>query len=205
MFIAKINLQQDNSIIDAYIKDNGFATLVSNNHGLMATHLPLTYKKGDGESFLYGHLARPNGQSISVTNKHNVLAIFMNHHSYISSSWYDHVNVPTWNYMAVHIYGIIEPLNREETIASLDELVKKYETGRSHAFDISQMSDKEFEANLRGITPFKITIKEVQASWKMSQNRDDKNHEAIVEKLMNSGNEMDVFIAKEMQRVRREK
>jgi transcriptional regulator len=38
---------------------------------------------------------------------------FSGPHSYISSSWYDHENVPTWNYIAVHVYGKIKLLKRQ--------------------------------------------------------------------------------------------
>ncbi len=62
-----------------------------------------------------------------------VLAIFQGPHSYISPSWYETNNaVPTWNYVAVHVYGELEIVEDEqELIDSLQELVHKYEDPRA--------------------------------------------------------------------------
>jgi transcriptional regulator len=203
MYINKLNLQSDQNIIDQYIKDNGFATIVSHSASkLMATHIPLMLQYIDNKPFLFGHIAKPNEQSSSIISEDQVLAIFMNHHAYISSSWYDHVNVPTWNYTSIHVYGQLRTLTQEEVIASMSALTDKYEKGRENSFHLSKLSDKEIAMQLRGITSFKIEVSNIQASWKMSQNRDDKNYETIISKLKASTSEMDHLIAGEMENMK---
>jgi transcriptional regulator len=199
MYINKINLQTDTDIIEGYIASNGFATIIS-AHGedFTATHAPLHLKKINGESFLFGHIARPNSQSQHILSGTRVMALFMADHAYISSSWYDHVNVPTWNYIAVHIHGSFIELSEEETITSLHDLVEKYEGNRPNRFEINQMTDHSFKAQLRGITAFKIKVNRIDASWKLSQNRDEKNKLVIIEKLMATSDPLAHKIAEAM-------
>jgi transcriptional regulator len=51
-----------------------------------------------------------------------VLVIFNGPHTYISSSWYDHENVPTWNYIAVHVYGTVKLIEGESLRHSLSTI-----------------------------------------------------------------------------------
>jgi len=53
---------------------------------------------------LRGHISEENKQWREFSGNNNVPAIFMGSPSYISSSWYEQENVPTWNYQAVHVY-----------------------------------------------------------------------------------------------------
>jgi transcriptional regulator len=58
----------------------------------------------DGVLTVLGYMSRANPQWKSFGGQ-EVLLIFQGAHTYISPRWYDHVNVPTWNYMMVHLYG----------------------------------------------------------------------------------------------------
>lgn len=199
MYINKINLQTDSDTIEGYIAANGFATIVSvHEDDFTATHTPLHLKKINGESYLFGHIARPNSQSQHILSGRKVMAIFMADHSYISSSWYDHVNVPTWNYIAVHMHGSFIELSEEEAIGSLHDLVEKYEANRPNRFEINQMTDHSIKSHLRGITAFKIKVEHIDASWKLSQNRDDKNKQAIIDQLKSSADPLAHKIAEAM-------
>lgn len=203
MYVSKINLQTNADAIRKYIQENGFATIVSlDGNNILATHTPLMLQKEGENDYLYGHIAKANEQVQSFVNGSTVLAIFMENHTYISSSWYDHVNVPTWNYIAVHIKGVITLLNKEETLQSLHDLVAKYEAPSPKPFHISQMTDTDVNAHLRGLVAFKIRIEKIDASWKLSQNRDDKNYYEIIRKLKERGDEMSMSIANEMEKNR---
>lgn len=203
MYVSKINLQTNADAIRKYIAENGFATIISmGENEIMATHTPLMLEKEGENEFLYGHIAKANDQVSTLIDGSKVLAIFMENHTYISSSWYDHVNVPTWNYIAVHIKGTLTLLNEEETLQSLHELVGKYEASSPKPFHISQMTDRDVKSHLRGLVAFKIKVEKIDASWKLSQNRDDKNYVEIIKKLRERGDEMSLTIAKEMEKNR---
>jgi transcriptional regulator len=198
MYVNKLNLQTNGEIIKAYVSKHGFATIVSiDGEDFTATHTALMMDE-EGQ-YLYGHIARPNGQAGHITNGTKVMALFMDTHTYISSSWYDHINVPTWNYIAVHVYGSFIELTREETIESLKKLVSKYETGRENAFSVDKMDERMLNSNLRGLIAFKIKIEKIDAAWKLSQNRDDKNHAKIISRLKQEGDYLSIEIAKAME------
>jgi transcriptional regulator len=204
MYINKNFIQLDAESITEYIKENGFATIISTDENdIFATHIPLMLGGIDDDRYLHGHIAAPNEQSSSIKNGAKVLAIFIEKHTYISSSWYNHVNVPTWNYIAVHITGRFEILDDAQALASLNAMVDKYEAHSQKPFHISQMSDKEIKSNLRGITPFKIKIDKIEASWKLSQNRDDINYFEIIKKLRDRGDLLSINIADEMEKLRK--
>ena len=129
MYIPKYFRNNNQQEIEAFISKNTFAVLVTyDGQKPVATHLPLELETAiNGEKVLRGHIARGNPQWRSFENNHQALAIFSGPHSYVSSSWYNHINVPTWNYIAVHVYGQIKILTEEEVYASLKNLINKYE------------------------------------------------------------------------------
>ena len=203
MYVPKKFIPPSAEAIRTYIAENGFATLTSNKDGkLMATHTPLFLGVKDGTEVLYGHISAGNVQKEALGGDTDIMAVFMENHTYISSSWYDHVNVPTWNYIAVHIYGKATRLNEEESIEMINSLVGKYESNSENAFQTSQMSEKDFRAQMRGIVAFQLSIDRIEASWKLCQNRDDKNYYEIISKLKERGDEMSLHIAKEMEGAR---
>ena len=206
MYIAPLNLQTQSHIIRSYIEQHGFATLVSAlRDQLHATHTPLQLVTIEGQDWLYGHIAKANPQVDHIRQQARATAIFMDAHTYISSSWYDHVNVPTWNYMAVHVHGVMEALDEAATLDSLHRLVAQYEDQDQKHFHISQMTEQDVKAHLRGLQGFRVLVEKIEASWKLSQNRDDANHQAIITKLRERGDELSAIIAAEMEKMRSHK
>jgi transcriptional regulator len=128
-----------------------------------------------------------------------VLAVFSGPHSYISSSWYDHENLPTWNYIAVHVYGKIKIIEEEAVIASLKKLVDKYEGESENPIRVEYLSQKTL-MQTRGIVAFEIEITEIQATKKLSQNRDEFNYKNIISELEKSGENQSVTLANEMKK-----
>lgn len=204
MYVSRLNIQKDGEAIKKYLSENAFATLITSFEGKsMATHTPLVAKEEEGQLVLYGHIARANEQVATLKQVQEVLAIFMEKHTYISSSWYDHVNVPTWNYIAVHVYGTLTLLDEDATLQSLNELVAKYEIRSEKPFHISQMTPSDVKAHLRGLVAFKIKATKVDANWKLSQNRDDNNYYEIIRQLRERGDSLSVAIADEMEKMRK--
>jgi transcriptional regulator len=142
-------------MIHDFIEKHGFVILFSQHNGKpYATHLPLMLNKD--KTALYGHFARPNGQWKDIEYQ-EVLVVFHGPHCYISPSWYETTKaVPTWNYMAIHLYGRIEILkNKKEIFDSLYDLTVKYE-GSDSLYDLNQVDPNFIEGMSKGITAFKI-------------------------------------------------
>ena len=194
----------DPEAIRDFIRQNSFGKLINQTEGKpWGTHIPLELEYNpDGQEVLYGHIAKANPQAAALQNGATVLAIFNGPHHYISSSWYDHENVPTWNYIAVHIYGTIRIIEGDELLFSLKKLVDKYEATSENPTKIENLSAKTMR-QVNGITAFEISIDQIQAVHKLSQNRDDKNHTAIIEKLENQKDPNAIHIAREMRKNRK--
>jgi transcriptional regulator len=155
-----------------FIEENSFAILVNQSNGkINATHIPLFIEESaDEKLILSGHISKLNPQSENFEENGNVLAIFSGAHSYISSSWYDYEEVPTWNYLAVHVEGKIEILNEEQKLLHLENLVNKYEKTSENPISTKALSKKTMrQAN--GLLAFNIIVTHIDAVKKLSQNK----------------------------------
>ena len=200
MYIPNHFKQQNIEGVKSFLHQNSFGILVSQvNNKLWATHIPLELDKNTlGEDVLVGHISKGNKQWKEFDKNEEILAIFNGPHTYISSSWYDHENVPTWNYVAVHVYGKIRIIEGDELLNSLKKLVTKYEAHSKQPVTVEGMSKKFLDSELRVIIGFEIIITDIQAAYKLSQNRDDKNKNSIITELENRGDSSSVQIAEHM-------
>ncbi len=198
MYIPDLYKNENQEDIQNFIHQNGFGILVNQTDGkLWATHIPLLLEEKNGKQILVGHVSRENPQAESFQSNNDVLAIFSGAHTYISSSWYDHENVPTWNYLAVHVYGKVQLHSLEETTEALKRLVNKYEVKSDKPIRVEDLSKKTMH-QARGIVSFEIEITAIEAMKKLSQNRDDKNYQNIISNLEKSKDYQSIEVAKEM-------
>nr|WP_315255562.1 FMN-binding negative transcriptional regulator [uncultured Flavobacterium sp.] len=199
MYIPDLYKNEDPEAIRTFLKANAFGILINQTNGkLWATHIPLELEINKaGEEVLHGHISKENPQWTAFESDDKVLAVFTGAHAYISSSWYDHENVPTWNYSAVHVYGKIKIIEGDAVIDSLTKLVDKYEQNSKCPVRITELSKKTM-IQTRGIVAFEIKIEEIQAKNKMSQNRDDKNYLNIISELEKTENPQSIAVAREM-------
>lgn len=204
MYIPEIYKNENPEDIRSFLKSNSFGILVNQTEGkLWGTHIPLELDTNSaGKEVLFGHISKENPQWQGFAKGTEVLSIFSGPHSYISSSWYDHENVPTWNYIAVHVYGKIRIIEGEEMLSSLKKLVDKYEAASENPLKIENLS-AETMMQTKGIVAFEIEITEIQAQKKLSQNRDDKNHSVIISELQKSDDPNAHSIACEMAKQRK--
>jgi transcriptional regulator len=201
MYTPKKFQFKDNDEILNFIRHNGFGILVSTTDGqLSASHIPM-FLSADGTK-LSGHLSKGNKQWKGFGSSGEVMAIFSGPHAYISSSWYDHQNVPTWNYVAAHIYGSLRIIQGEELHQSLKELMEKYEKHSEKPVTMESFSPGYIPREMNAIVGFEILITKIEGANKLSQNRDDKNHDAIIDALEKRGDTSSVEIASLMKNER---
>jgi transcriptional regulator len=181
-----------------FLKENAFAILISQvDNRPWATHLPLELETDpEGTEVLTGHVARRNPQWRYFKEQEQVLAIFNGPHAYISSSWYRDEEVPTWNYVAVHVYGSLRILDEEEVMASLHRLVDKYEAQSAYPISLKDMSEQTLR-QVRGVVGFQIRIEEIHAAFKLSQGR-EQDHTRIIKELQQRNQAGDADIIRHM-------
>ena len=183
-----------------FLAENPFGILVNQlDNRPWATHIPLLLETDTtGKDYLVGHISKANPQWKAFSNSAKVLCIFSGPHAYISSSWYKEEEVPTWDYIAVHVYGSLEVQNNQELEDSLDQLMKRFESGMECPVVFSELSRNTLR-QIRGIVGFKITVEEVQAAYKLSQGRPD-DHYSILSKLQQSGDPSALAVARAIEK-----
>ncbi|WP_028775906.1 FMN-binding negative transcriptional regulator [Shimazuella kribbensis] len=184
MYIPKLFKVTDINEIKGFIKANSFGTLITTKKGRpIATHLPLELQEKGEEVYITGHLAYGNPQWRTLETCEECLIIYQGPHAYVSSSWYEKENVPTWNYQAVHVYGTGMLLSEEELKQELSHMLQKYEKHRENPVLWDRLSPELLNKELKGIVGFKIKASEFQAAYKLSQNRNDRDYDHIINKL----------------------
>jgi len=199
MYIPELYQNENQEEINDFLQKNSFGILVNQTSGkLWATHIPLELDMNEiGKSILFGHISKENPQWKSFESDANVLAIFSGPHSYISSSWYEKENVPTWNYIAVHIYGKIKIIHGDQVITSLKKLTDKYEKNSKNPVKIEELSEKTMR-QVAGIVAFEIEIESIEAVKKMSQNRNEKDYHNIISQLEKTKNAASIEVSNVM-------
>jgi transcriptional regulator len=204
MYVPKQFRNNDASTITDFIRHHGFGILVSQaDSRMVATHIPL--ELSEDETKLTGHIARANPQWKNFDNDAEVMIIFPGPHAYVSSSWYDHENVPTWNYIAVHVYGKIKIIEGEVLYSALKHLMDKYERTSEHPVSVEKMSPEYVRQSIKGLVGFEVNITSIEAAYKLSQNRDRKNFANVINELEKRGDHDSKSIAAEMKKIEKQK
>lgn len=198
MYIPAHFVNDESEEVHSFIRENSFAILITSGDVIHASHIPLDLSP-DGKR-LSGHLSKANGQARTMTDGELSLSVFNGPHTYISSSWYDHENVPTWNYIAVHVKGRIKMIEGDELVQRLSTMVEKYEANSQNPVSVQDMSRDYLTKHLNGIIGFDIDIESIEAAYKLSQNRTKANHDNIVRQLEMRGDHHSSSIAFEMKK-----
>ena len=163
----------------------GFATLVT--QGLEANHLPMLLEG----NVLRGHVARAN--TVWKSGKGEALAIFLGPHAYVSPSWYPSKAetgraVPTWNYITVHAKGRICWIQDADWLrAHVTALSDTHESPRPEPWKVGDAPESFVDALLRAIVGFEIEIAQLDGKYKLTQNRDAVDREAVAEAYAREG------------------
>ena len=181
MYIPKYFAVKDQQEIFSFIKANAFGQLISSHEDrLIVSHLP--FLLNEEEQSLTCHLAKANPQWKNIENQ-EILVTFQGAHDYISPSWYSTAGVPTWNYQAVHVYGQAKLISDSQKLAQIVEsLTEKYESSMTNPW-----KPEYREAMLNAIIGIKISIKEIQGKYKLSQNRPEADRLQVIEESQNRG------------------
>lgn len=204
MYIPK-QYRMDHGEAVQMMKSHPFALLITvDGHRPLATHIPLEIREEEGKIYATGHIAYGNMQKKTLDNNSDVLLIFQGPHAYISSSWYECEEVPTWDYLAVHAYGTARVLTRDELKAALDAMLTHYEAHRENGRLWDTFHPELLESEMKGIVGFEIEITSIQGAAKMSQNRNNTDYKSIVTELEKSNEQGEIQVAQWMREQRKE-
>ena len=142
----------------------------------------------DGSEYgcLYGHIAKVNTLNHSDNLDTPWLVIFQDAGHYISPNWYPskaitHKEVPTWNYRSVHITGSVTLLTAPDALIDiLSTLTQDFEASQPMPWSLNDAPDNYVQALCRAIVGIRVDITDVQAQFKLSQNKTADNRAGVV-------------------------
>ena len=160
----------------AFARARGFGILTLNGaEGPLAAHIPFLLNKD--ASFAELHLARSNPIARATLPAPALIAV-SGPDAYISPDWYGPHSevpdqVPTWNYVAVHLRGTLEPLPDDALHPHVDALSAAHEAriAGKRPWTSAKMSEGALPRMLRMILPFRFRVASVEGTWKLNQNK----------------------------------
>ncbi|SFT07652.1 negative transcriptional regulator, PaiB family [Sulfitobacter marinus] len=158
-----------------FARKRGFGVLATNGAaGPLMSHVPfLLNDTGDIADL---HLVRSNPIARALAEPIAVKLAVVGGDSYVSPDWYGvEDQVPTWNYVAVHLTGVLELRPTEELLDLLNRQSAFYEDRLlpKPPWTTDKMQDETMRKLMRMIVPCRITITSVDGTWKLSQNKPD--------------------------------
>jgi transcriptional regulator len=200
MYIPTPFAESDRTTLHDFIEQNSFGVLVSQVNGQpFASHLPFLLERQTGpHGCLIGHMARANPQWKHVSGQ-TALAIFSGPHAYISPTWYEAEQVvPTWNYVAVHIYGPVQVIDDRHGLREIvEKMVQVYERAMPRPWSMGG-SAAYAERRLAEIVGFRIPIDHIEGKWKLNQNHPLERRKKVIGALEQREDENSQGIAARM-------
>ena len=195
--------EKNPQVIREFIDQHPFAFLIGCNvdNKPVATQVPVFIEEINDKKILRGHIMKNTDHHKAFVQNNNVLVVFTGHHTYVSGTWYSNPHIAsTWNYMSVHIKGIIRFLDD----AALEDVLRKttlhFENYNKQSTTIFDNLPLEFKQKVMpAIVAFEIEVIEMDNVFKLSQDRDAESYHNIKEKLKQQGEDGKV-IAAEMEK-----
>ncbi len=184
--------EQDHEEIIRFMKEHPFVFLTGSDasNKPVATQVPVFIDEKDGKYFLTGHIMRNTDHHKAFEQNKNVLAVFTGPHTYVSATWYTKPVGSTWNYMSVHAHGTIRFGDTDELRAVLQRLTLHYENNNTASSTVFDNLPAEYtERMMKAIVPFEIEINDLQHVFKLSQDRDEKSYDNIIQQLKQKDND----------------
>ena len=150
----------------------------------VATQIPCFIEERDGKLFLSGHIMKNTDHHKAFLQNANVLAVFTGAHTYVSASWYsDPQTASTWNYISVHAKGQLRFLDEAALLGVLKHTTNHFENDPHSPSNFEQLPADYVQKLANAIVAFEVEVESMDNVFKLSQNRDKKSFENIMDKL----------------------
>jgi len=173
----------------AFARARGFGVLAVNaESGPHLSHIPFLLEEDGSSADL--HLVRSNPIARMGQGPHPAKIAVSGPDSYVSPDWYEIADqVPTWNYIAVHLTGLLEPLPQAEMHAMLDRQSQAYEDQLvpKKPWTTTKMTPDVLDRMMRQIVPFRFTVTGIDGTWKLSQNKPAEARQRAARQMADHG------------------
>jgi transcriptional regulator len=156
-----------------FARERGFGVLaVSVDGAPLLSHVPFVLS--DDGAWADLHLVRSNPIVRALKQPLQTRLAVGGPDAYVSPDWYGIPDqVPTWNYVAVHLIGRLELRPQEELRSLLDRQSAVFEArlAPKPAWTADKMDPEALGRMMRQIVPCRLMIEDVQSTWKLNQNK----------------------------------
>ncbi|MRT16447.1 FMN-binding negative transcriptional regulator [Vitellibacter sp. q18] len=175
------------------IKNFPLGILVTAKDGTpFITHIPFIYNETSKK--LVAHLDRSNPQMETLNDGAEVTVVFKGPDTYISPSIYTTSQLPTWNYIIVHLTGKLNLIHEPEAVKQTMVEMTDFLESEAQNF-ILKKDDPRMERLIDYIQAFEIEITNWEGKFKLSQDKNSQDFENAKEELKrNSKNDVSKFI-----------
>ena len=172
-----------------FARERSFGTLAINaDNGPLLSHIPFLLSK-DGKN-LEAHLVRSNPILKCLDSEVNAVIAVSGGDTYISTDWYELDNqVPTWNYVAVHIRGRLKRLPQDRLPGILERLSGQFETRLlpKPVWKMAKLEQETLEKMQRMIVPISMEVTSIDGTWKLAQNKPEEARLAAARQVDTGG------------------
>jgi transcriptional regulator len=181
----------DAQAIHRVLTEYGFATLITGAHNeVVVSHVPVLFEPDPGaHGTVIGHVAAANPHAAALAQGVTFL-VFQGPSGYVSPNWYTNPagSVPTWNYVAIHVHGSVERLDRmADKHAIVDALSARHEASFPRPWASARMDPPLLEKMLGAIVGFRMVVERIDAKFKLSQNRSSEDRAGVIAGLEERG------------------
>ncbi len=159
----------------AFARERGFGVLaVNGDGGPLISHVPFLLDAQGRVAEL--HLVRSNPIVRAAEAPLAAVIAVSGPDGYVSPDWYGVADqVPTWNYVAVHLRGVLERRPQDELRGVLDRLTaeKERRIARKPSWHAGKMTPEVLNRMMRQIVPFRLQVERIDGTWKLNQNKPD--------------------------------
>jgi len=187
MYDLPYHKEKSDTVVKQFISKHPFAFIAGcdENNRPVATQIPVFIEERNDKLYMTGHMMRSTDHHKAFFYNPNVLVVFTGNHSYVSATWYNNPHqASTWNYMSVHVKGVMSFLDEEGLEDVLRKTTLHFENGDKQSATVFDNLTEEYKRPLmKAIIAFEIEVSEMDHVFKLSQDRDAKSYETIKEKL----------------------
>lgn len=175
----------------AFAREEAFGVLTTAGaDGPLVSHLPFVLNEA-GDSF-GAHIVKSNPIWKALRDGPlKAVMVVSGPHGYISPDWYGvDDQVPTWNYVAVHLRGEVRLLPADDMRAHADALSGQFEArlAPKPVWLTDKVDPEALARMMRMIAPIEMTVTDVQSTWKLAQNKPESARLGAAEGLDALGN-----------------
>lgn len=186
----------------AFARGRAFGLLaLSTEDAPLLSHVPFLLDEGGKLAEL--HLVRSNPILRALQQPRTARIAVSGPDGYVSPDWYGIADqVPTWNYVAVHLTGTLETLPQDRLADLLERQSAEFEARLQPKppWVIDKMSTDALNRMMRMIVPCRMRIDDIQGTWKLNQNKPDTVRLSAAEQIAAGGFGMELHALQKLMR-----